>query len=643
MLIERAGELEVIERAVAGLAGGTGSVVVVEATAGLGKTALLERLAELAANAGCLVRLGSPNPHERHFAFGVVRKLLEAPLRDAAAAERSELLAGAAALAGALLLDGTADCPGSETDCAAPIAHSIMWLCARLARTRPLTLIVDDAHWSDRASLAVLAYLAGRIDELPLLIVVASRTGDARAAADLLTLLGGARSSTVLHPQPLSPMGAARLVHELAPGTPIHTYSDLHRAASGNPWLIGELARRIQTGGTGSGRAVVRRRIVQLEPRDRAVAAAWAVLGDGAPLQALAQVADVALDELGPARDALTAAGLRSPDGESTAHELIAAAIRDDLPAAERERLHGESARALLALGASPEDVGDHLLDARPHGDPDVGDWLERAAAAAAEAGAPERAATYLERATDERAPGEDRGRVLGALAAAAYDAGLPDPRKRLREALGDIVDSGARLDALTRLAAYGVFHGGDADDVDLLLAELGDAQPGVGLQAALLDALLAIPERRAEHARLATELTATDDPLLHRVVLAHRAWVATQLRTADADMCAAMASAALADADAVGASLLADRARRELVATGLRPRRAAVEGASALTPRQRQIIELAAAGTANRAIAQQLFLSIKTVETHLAAGYRKLGVRTRVDLSAAVAARPRA
>lgn len=99
----------------------------------------------------------------------------------------------------------------------------------------------------------------------------------------------------------------------------------------------------------------------------------------------------------------------------------------------------------------------------------------------------------------------------------------------------------------------------------------------------------------------------------------------------------------ALADADAVGASLLADRARRELVATGLRPRRAAVEGAAALTPRQRQIIELAAAGAANRAIAQQLFLSIKTVETHLAAGYRKLGVRTRVDLSAAVAARPRA
>ena len=95
----------------------------------------------------------------------------------------------------------------------------------------------------------------------------------------------------------------------------------------------------------------------------------------------------------------------------------------------------------------------------------------------------------------------------------------------------------------------------------------------------------------------------------------------------------------ALADADAAGAVLLAQRARRELVATGLRPRQAAIEGTAALTPRQRQICELAAVGKGNRAIAQELFLSIKTVETHLAAGYRKLGVNTRAELAAELAA----
>ena len=90
----------------------------------------------------------------------------------------------------------------------------------------------------------------------------------------------------------------------------------------------------------------------------------------------------------------------------------------------------------------------------------------------------------------------------------------------------------------------------------------------------------------------------------------------------------------ALAEADRAGAQALAGRARRELVATGLRPRRAALEGAGALTPRQRQICELAARGKGNRAIAAELFLSVKTVETHLAAAYGKLGVRTRSQLA---------
>jgi DNA-binding NarL/FixJ family response regulator len=90
----------------------------------------------------------------------------------------------------------------------------------------------------------------------------------------------------------------------------------------------------------------------------------------------------------------------------------------------------------------------------------------------------------------------------------------------------------------------------------------------------------------------------------------------------------------ALAAADEAGAVVLAERARRELAATGLRPRQAALDGIAALTPRQRQICELAARGKGNRAIAQELFLSVKTVETHLAAGFRKLGVTMRAELA---------
>ena len=94
----------------------------------------------------------------------------------------------------------------------------------------------------------------------------------------------------------------------------------------------------------------------------------------------------------------------------------------------------------------------------------------------------------------------------------------------------------------------------------------------------------------------------------------------------------------ALADADAAAPCCSPSARGASSSATGLRPRQAAIEGAAALTPRQRQICELAAAGKGNRAIAQELFLSIKTVETHLAAGYRKLGVSARAELAAELA-----
>ena len=152
--------------------------------------------AALAAASGCLVRRAAPGPLERHFPFGVVRALLEAPVREASGEGRAQLLDGAASAAGTLLLEGTV--PGGDSTML--VAHSVLWLCAAIAERRPLALVVDDAQWADRSSLEVLAYLARRIDDLPLLIAVGARADDPRAASDLLSLLGGARSATVLHP-----------------------------------------------------------------------------------------------------------------------------------------------------------------------------------------------------------------------------------------------------------------------------------------------------------------------------------------------------------------------------------------------------------------------------------------------------------
>ncbi len=94
--------------------------------------------------------------------------------------------------------------------------------------------------------------------------------------------------------------------------------------------------------------------------------------------------------------------------------------------------------------------------------------------------------------------------------------------------------------------------------------------------------------------------------------------------------------------ADACGAAGLAERAREELRATGARPRRLALSGAQALTAGERRVAELAAGGLTNRRIAQELFVTTATVETHLRHVFQKLDIGSRGQLAAALTA-PRA
>jgi len=78
----------------------------------------------------------------------------------------------------------------------------------------------------------------------------------------------------------------------------------------------------------------------------------------------------------------------------------------------------------------------------------------------------------------------------------------------------------------------------------------------------------------------------------------------------------------------------LARRAHDELRATGARPRRTALAGVDALTPAEHRVATLAAGGHSNRAIAEQLYVTQRTVETHLTHIFQKLDVTSRADLS---------
>ena len=98
------------------------------------------------------------------------------------------------------------------------------------------------------------------------------------------------------------------------------------------------------------------------------------------------------------------------------------------------------------------------------------------------------------------------------------------------------------------------------------------------------------------------------------------------------------IAAALLADAldrfDALGAEPFRVRAARELDSCGLMPRRRGDAGGQVLTRSERAITALVADGRTNREVATQLAVSVKTVESHLARIFVKLGVRSRTELA---------
>jgi DNA-binding NarL/FixJ family response regulator len=86
------------------------------------------------------------------------------------------------------------------------------------------------------------------------------------------------------------------------------------------------------------------------------------------------------------------------------------------------------------------------------------------------------------------------------------------------------------------------------------------------------------------------------------------------------------------------GMQRLARLSREELHACGARPRRTAVTGVESLTAAEHRIAVLAARGQSNPEIAQQLFVTRRTVETHLTHVFQKLCITTRAELPAQLA-----
>jgi DNA-binding CsgD family transcriptional regulator len=469
VLLERVESLEAIRRAAGTAAGGAGRAVLIEGAAGIGKSALLDAGARLAADAGMQVLRARGAELERDFAFGVVGQLFGHAVRACGGQ-----LSGRAALA-ASALDLRA-VPADSTDTLYAALQGLYWLTVDLTEQAPVALVVDDAHWADPASLRFLVHLVHRIEGIGVLVLTA-----ARPAAGEASSVRALRDAELLKLEPLSLEATAALVRSLRPLINEATARACHAVTGGNAFYVHALVRALAedpdvdlSTGDWSPDAITRHvglRLEMVSPDARRLARAMSVLAPGASLRHAATIAGLDMTAATAALDTLGAGDILAAGGPlEFVHPIVRAAVRDGLGSGERANLHRQAARLFSDEGASGEQVAVHLLHCARAGDPWAVSVLHDAARQALGRGAPETAMSYLLRALDE--PPRDDARV-GLLMDLAEVEGLTfDPGAaavHLLEAHARASDREQRLVIASRLSVLHSHGAGTGPAIELL------------------------------------------------------------------------------------------------------------------------------------------------------------------------------
>ena len=251
---------------------------------------------------------------------------------------------------------------------------------ARLAE-RPTLLILEDVHWADEATLELVRFLGRRLDGMPLLVLATFRDDEVGPGDPLTRLLGDLATVPYvdrMHLPTLTADAVARLVTQA--GSPLDANA-LHRRTGGNPFFVTEVLAGGATDVPSTVRDAVLARVADLSPAARDVLHAAAVLGPGASLALLCEVAGQGAEAV----DECVHHGMLVRDHDGTGfvfrHEIARETVESSLAQAVRRQMHGTALAALTRSGAAD----DHRLAHHAAGGGRPEDAVRYAVAAAAD------------------------------------------------------------------------------------------------------------------------------------------------------------------------------------------------------------------------------------------------------------------
>jgi DNA-binding CsgD family transcriptional regulator len=514
-LLERDGELRRLEEALADARAGAGRLVVVEGPPGIGKSRLLSAACERAGEAGMRVLRARGTELERSYPFGVVRQSIDRMARESDFDDQRRWLSGAARLA-LPVVDPRAIETADAADATFPRLQGLYWLLVNLAGDGPILIAVDDAQWADAASQMFIGFLAPRVHELPVALIVASRPPAEADDRESPTRLIADPAATVIRPRPLSADAVHLWVREAIGEDAERAFSSAcQEATGGNPFFLDHLVRevvaeripptaaeaaRVSGLGPAAVRASVLVRLGRMPVAAGAGARALAVLGADSRYQDV--IALARLDGVEPLGDDAIAAGIAAleaggvidvQDGLRFTHPILQASVYEDLSGHTRATAHLHAAELLHERGASADAVASHLLRCEP-GVPAWGvDVLREAANGALAIGNPEVAVDHLRRALREDTDPQVTAALLVDLGIVEAGLGRPEGLEHLGSAIERAAEPELRLRATLTLSKALIFSGRGERAVDVLedgLRTLGeDPAMAAALRVELLGA----------------------------------------------------------------------------------------------------------------------------------------------------------